>query len=365
MEQNVKISGTQLSMLLFISVTSTITIYVPGYTAKDAKESAWLAASVIPFIFGYLTLWTVNKLGCIFPKLTIFQYSVVIMGKLIGKSVAIGYLLFLLGIDVLVAREFSDFLEVTTLPLTPRIWLLSSIVLLACYGAYKGLEGIARASQFILGIYLLGFVTAILASLVNFKIDRLLPVLEEGLWPVVRGSSAPASWYGEMCLIAMLFPYVNKPKEVKRKGMIALVAITLFVTIDVVVTVGVLGVNLTSAVALPFWTLAKNIDIGDVVQRFESFLLVYWISGIIIKETLIMYLLSMGITQVFSLRNTKAVLSIIALVVVGIAQYILGNSSQVHIILTDYWPYIRMGFELCVPGVLLIFFMLRKKHLGV
>ena len=37
MEQKAKITGTQIAMLMFIFVTSTITIYVPGYTATEAK----------------------------------------------------------------------------------------------------------------------------------------------------------------------------------------------------------------------------------------------------------------------------------------------------------------------------------------
>lgn len=364
MEQKAKVTGTQVSMLLFISVTSTITIYVPGFTAKEAKESAWLAASIIPFAFGYLTLWVVYKLGSSFPKLTIFQYCEVIMGKFIGKGLGIGYILFLIGMDILVAREFSDFLGVTTLPLTPRIWLLTSLVALATYGAYKGIEVIARASQFVLGIYLLGFTVAILGALTNFKVGRLLPIMEDGLLPIIRGSIAPSSWYGEMCLLAMLFPFVNKPMELKRKGIIALVAVTLFVSFDVAVTIGVLGSSLASAFALPFWSMARGIEIGEVFQRLESFLLVFWITGIIIKEALLCYLICLGLTQVFGFKNSTAVLSIKAVFVVYIADFILGNTAQVHIILTDYWPFFRIAFELFIPVFLLLMVKLRKKPLG-
>ena len=364
MEQKAKINGTQVSMLLFISVTSTITIYVPGFTAKEAKESAWLAASIIPFAFGYLTLWVVYKLGSSFPKLTIFQYCEIITGKFIGKGLEIGYILFLLGMVILVAREFSDFLGVTTLPLTPKIWLLTSIVALATYGAYKGLEVIARASQFVLGVYLFGFTIAILGALIYFKLGRLLPVMEEGLLPIIRGSIAPSSWYGEMCLIAMLFPFVDKPKELKRKGIIALVAVTLFVTFDVIVTIGVLGSSLTSTFALPFWSMARGIELGEVLQRLESFLLVFWITGIIIKEALLCYLICLGLTQVFGFKNSTAVLGITSVFVVFIANFILGNTAQVHIILTDYWPYFRISFELFIPVFLLTIFKIRKKSLG-
>ncbi|OLN33089.1 GerAB/ArcD/ProY family transporter [Desulfosporosinus metallidurans] len=364
MEKNAKISGTQVSMLMFVFVSSTIIIYVPGFTAKEAKESAWLAASILPFTFGFITLWVIYKLGSYFPKLTIFQYCEVIMGEFLGKCFGIIYIIFLLVMDVLVLREFSDFLVITTLPLTPRIWLLASIVAVATYGAYKGLEVIVRAVQFILGIYLLGFLLSVLFALTNFEAGRLLPIMEEGLLPIIRGSMAPSSWYGEICLLAMLFPFVNKPVELKRKGFIALFAITLFVTVDVAVTIGVLGSGLTSALAQPFWVVTRSIEIGEVVQRLESFLLVFWISGIIIKATLLSYLICLGLTQVFGWKRLKVVLGISAISELFIAEVLLGNASQVSVILSSYWPPFAMVFELVIPTFLLGIFKVRKKHLG-
>ena len=355
MEQKAKISGTQVATILFIFVTSTITIYVPAFTAKEAKESAWLATSILPFSFGYLTLWVIYKLGNYFPKLTLFQYCEVILGKFLGKGLGIAYIIFLLVMDVLVLREFSDFLIITTLPLTPRLLLLTSIVALATYGAFQGLEVIVRAVQFILSIYLLGFMITVLFALTNFKIGRLLPIMEEGLLPIIRGSMAPASWYGEICILAILFPFVNKPAELKRKGLIALVAITLFVTVDVAITLGVFGSSLSSTLILPFWSMTRSIEIGEVFQRLESFLLVIWITGIIIKATVLSLLIGMGITQVFGLKETKVglVLGITAVSELFIADGLLGNASQVSVILSSYWPPFAMLFELIIPTLLL------------
>ncbi|SPF53745.1 Spore germination protein, amino acid permease [Candidatus Desulfosporosinus infrequens] len=353
MEQKEKITGTQIAMLLFIFVTSTIIIYVPGFAAKDAQESAWLAASIPPLTFGLLTLVVVCKLGSYFPKLTIFQYCEVIMGRFLGKGFGIAYIIFLLVMDVLVLREFSDFLIITTLPLTPRIGLLASAVALASYGAYKGLEVIARAVQFIIGIYLLGFIIVILLALINFEVGRLLPVMEEGLMPIIRGAMAPAAWYGEICILAMLFPYGNKTAELKKKGVITLIAITLFVTADVVVTIGVLGASETCAPTFPFWTLTRSIELSEVAQRLESPLLVIWISGIMIKATLLSYLMGLGLTQLFEWKRIKTALGICAISELLVADVLIGNASQISIILRSYWPPFAMVFELVIPTFLL------------
>ena len=349
-------------MLIFVFITSTLVIYVPAITAEDAKQSAWFAASILPFGFGYLTLLAVFKLGSYFPKLTLFQYSGLIIGKILGKGLGVAFIIFLLVMQVLVLREFADFLAMTTLPLTPRVWVLASIILLATYGAYQGLEVIVRAVQFILGIYVSGFAIAILLALSNFEIGRLLPFMEEGLGPIIRGSIVPSSWYGEIVILAILFPFINKPREIKAKGLMALIAITVFVTIDVVVTLGVLGATLTSSFAVPLWSMVRSVELGDVLQRMESFLLVFWITGVIIKATLLTYLICLGISQVFGFKNSNAILGFIAAFELFITDVALGNSTQIHIILTKYWPPFAMVFELLIPASLLGIVKLRKKH---
>ena len=114
--------------------------------------------------------------------------------------------------------------------------------------------------------------------------------------PIIRGSIAPSSWYGEISLLAVLFPFVNKSKEVKKKGLIALVTITLIATIDVSITIGVFGPELTASYQLPYWSMVRSIEVGEIVQRLESFILVFWIGGIIIKAALLCYLLCLWFT---------------------------------------------------------------------
>ena len=363
-ERNAKISATQVAFLLFILVTSTLLIFVPAITAKEAKQSAWLTTVLIPFIAGYITLWVIYKLGRYFPKLTIFQYCEIILGKFLGKCLAAAFIVYLLVVNILVIREFSDFLNITTLPLTPRLWLVISIIVVATYGAYKGIEVIARASQFILSPYFVIFIICIALVIMDFKLGRLLPIMEEGILPIIRGSIAPTAWYSEICMLAMLFPFVNKPAEIKRKGTIALVAITLFVTMDVAVTIGVLGAKFTSLQIFPFWALIKSIEIREIIQRIEVFVLVIWITGILIKAALVDYLICLGITQVFGLGNTNVILIITAVFQVAVATIVLGNTPQMQVILSSYWPPFGIIFGFVLPISLLIVTRLRKRLLG-
>ena len=119
---------------------ATVILFVPGITAAKAKQSAWLVPLFLPVLTGFTTLWTAWKLGRRFPQNTLVQYSGVLLGKAAGKVVAGAYTLFFLILNVLVIREFSQFLTLTLLPRTPAYILNVAIVLVGCYTAALQLE---------------------------------------------------------------------------------------------------------------------------------------------------------------------------------------------------------------------------------
>lgn len=119
--------------------------------ALDSRQSAWAVFSSAS-LAGFATLVLACKLGQRFPSSTLPEYSEIILGKLIGKIISSGFLLFLLTVNVLSIREFSEFLGLTLSLGTPPIVLNIITVLIAGYSAFQGIEVIARMSQFILPI---------------------------------------------------------------------------------------------------------------------------------------------------------------------------------------------------------------------
>ena len=126
-------------------------------------------------------------------------------------------------------------------------------------------------------------------------------------------------------------------------------------------TLGVLGADLTSKIAVPFWTVARSIEIGEILQRLEVFLLVIWVTGVIIKASLLCYLINLGITQVLGFKKLNLVLGATAVTQLAITNFMLGNASQVSAILGNYWPPFGITFELVIPIFLLGICWLRQK----
>lgn len=78
-----KITGSQLGLLMFAFIVSTILLNVPEVMAKYAKQDAWLA--VFPALStGVISILVMTTLAKRYPGLTIIQYSSRIMGKWLG-----------------------------------------------------------------------------------------------------------------------------------------------------------------------------------------------------------------------------------------------------------------------------------------
>lgn len=350
----------QIAMLIFLTIVSSAILYMPAITAERAKQSAWIA-SMVASLAGFVSLWVIVKLGQRFPQHTLPQYSEIILGKILGKFVGGLYVLYFLVVNILVIRQFSDFLTVTSMPETPGLIFNALIVLIGAYAASKGIEVIARMTQFVLPLFVFTLVFLFALATPNVELGMLQPFLEGGIQPILWGSVVPASWYGEIVVLAILLPMVNRTQEVKRKGALALLAAMIFLTADTLVTLTIFGPNLTGDLLFPFWYLAKYIEIGNYLQRVESLLVYLWMTGIVIKVAVFHYLICLTTTQVLNLKKYKLLSYGVVIVQIMGATFLFKNTSQLSEFLSQNWPPFGLIFEVGLPVILLAIAVIRRR----
>lgn len=351
-------------MLMFLMIMATVILFVPAITAQEAGVSAWMVPLLVPTFAGYLAVWAACKLGERFPGLTLVQYVELLLGKLAGKLLGCLYILFLFILNVLVIREFTAFFSITMMPKTPILVLNLTVVLVGGYAALQGIEVIGRMTQFVLPIFILSFLLLISLVIPDIDLGFLQPLFGEGLMPIVKSSVVPASWYGEIGILVLLLPMVNKPEEVKRKGLISLLAVAGFLTVDTLVTQAVFGPEQTASLMFPFYDVAQFIEIGNFVQRMEILIATLWITGIMVKVALFTYLISLVVSQVCGLKKYRPVVYGLVPLQLMAGTYPAITALNLSQILSKYWPSFALFFEVVVPLCLLIFAFLRKKRLG-
>lgn len=355
-----KISGTQMAILLFLMVTATGVLFVPSITTQRAKQDAWLASLILPFITGLIVLWVVGQLGKRFPSQTLPQYAEVILGKGPGKLLSVGYILFLLFFNVLVIREFGEFVNIAYLSKTPAWALHTVLMLLAWFAAAKGLEVIARLAQFVLPLFITSFSFILLFSIPEVEPARLLPILEGGIRPLLYASIVPASWFGEVVVLLFFLPQINQPHEVLPLGGWALLAMALFFTLDTLATISVFGPDLSGAFTFPFWSLSRYIQLRGI-ERIDAFIVLIWVSGVVIKSALGFYVLNVAVAQLFKNVSYRKILFPAAVVQGAAVFWFNVDTFQLMEILAMVWPLVSLMFELVLPLGLLGWTIVTRK----
>jgi len=348
-------------VLLYIIIMISGLLLMPGLTAEKAKQSAWIAIALAS-LPSFFCLWIVWKLGKRFPNNTLPEYAEIILGKALGKVVGGAYILFFLLVNILSVCEFSEFLTVCFMPQTPAIALNAILVLIGAYAVLKGIEVIARAAQFVFPLFMISLLILFVSVLPAVKLGKLLPFLEGGIKPVIWGSIPSIFVYGEIIVLAILLPMVNKPEEIKRKGAFALLTVAIFLSAGMMFTLMIFGSNLSGDLLFPFWYLSKYIEFGSYLQRVEGLILLLWMIGMIIKIAIFYYLTCFSTAKTLGLKSYKPVIYPMALIYLPAATFLFRNTAEFRQFLELYWPYLGSIFELVLPLILLFVAVIRKKQ---
>ncbi|WP_348980702.1 GerAB/ArcD/ProY family transporter [Dehalobacter sp. UNSWDHB] len=358
-----RISGTQTAMLLFIVMTSTAILFIPGLTATTTKQNAWLVSLGAGILtFGVLIISA--KLAQRFPGLTIAEYLPLIVGKIGGKALAVSYILFFTVLNILVVRETSEFLTVSALFGTPGIPINLVFVLICWYSAQKGIEVIARMNQFILPLFVFAYLMACILAIPKADPSSLIPILEDGISAVMQNIWIPVQWYGEIAVLLMLIPLMNKPQEVLKKASYAVISTMLLLTFGSLAVLTVLGADVAGQMIFPIWFTVKTIEYGNYIQRVELLALPLWLTGIMVKSSLLFYVTILAARQSVSRKHPKLIAASVMVIVFSGASFLIPNTMALLEFLTTYWPSISLLFEVVLPLLLLAITLIRKKKGG-
>ncbi len=361
MKDKGKISPAQLRILMVIAILGTIVLFLPTLVAAAAKQDGWL--SIIAGVAGgYAGAVVVLALGKRFPNQSIIEYSEVILGKFLGKTVSLILILYLILLNLIIIREFGEFLVLAIMPSTPITVFIVVILLLAVYASAGGLEVIARTNEIFftptIAVILLIFALAVK----DFDPGNFLPVLENGPVPVLKGAMPSLAFFGEIFLITFLYPKVNNPGQIPKVTYQALAIVGGIMVLDMIAVLAVFNPEKAARLVLPSLTIAKNIRVAQFIEHLEALVVFIWISGVFIKITIFLYVTALATNQWLGLNRQRLLNWPLAAILAPLAVYFFPNSlALAKFIEKASFPYLY-SFEIGIPLLLLIVAAMRGKR---
>ncbi|MBS4030145.1 MAG: endospore germination permease [Clostridiales bacterium] len=359
-----KISPRQAGELMFITLLATVILLVPEITADLAGHDAWLA-TFVGSLFGLLTVGIIAWLGLKHPGKTIYQYAESVLGKYPGKLVGLAYVWIFLHLAAMVVRQFGDFLTTSFMVLTPLSVFNISLTALAALAVIMGLEVITRMSEFIILLVVSFLLLVITLSIGNWELNQLLPFMKDGIMPVLRGAIVPAAFHGEIVVLAVLIPFLTRPKAAFLSGTAAVTASALLLTMAVVGTLAVFGPELTTSFRFPIHLFVRSINIGKVLTRFEVVVMVTWVAGVFIKISVLYYCAALGTAQVFGLSEYRSTVLPLGVLITALSVLLFEDIAELVSFLAQAWPRFSISvYFFGLPFLLLLVTVIREKIFG-
>ena len=359
MIRKANISSKQAILLIVGTIFSTMLLYLPSFIFSIAKQDSWISVLIV-ILFGILVGNINARLGERFPAQTIIQYAPAIIGKILGKITGLIMIFSFILLTAIIVREFAGVISSIFMTETPLYVFILSPILLAAYTSSQGLEVLARANEITLQILIIILFFIIVMSIPSIDFDNITPVLEQGIYPVIKGVYPATIFFGEIFIISMLFPYFNKPREGRKIAFWGVTGAGLL--LFVLMVAGILVFNCeASRIQFLALALARRVSVAEVIERLDPLIMLTWMGGLFIKTSVFYYISVAGLTQWLNLKSTRPIILIMGVVIGVMAKYLWPNSLTLIHELEYTYPTILTPLQIGIPLLLLLIAIIRGK----
>lgn len=358
-----KISAIQLSFILIANRVGIMTVFLPSIWATQNSRDTWIS-SLLSGLVGMAITYVIVTLAKRHSKQTLIQICITLFGKWIGGFLSILYLSYFLNLSFIIMRELAEILNTALMPETPIQVFIIYVILAMAFSVNRGLEAIARTFMIITPISVVSLLIILILLTNEFHLELLKPIAENGWVPIIMGSIVPASLFGEVILVPMLFPYVEDQDKVLPYSMFAILIGTLLLIALNVAVMSIFGPVEATNLTLPVYSLVRMISIGHFLERIEAIMVAIWIGLLFLKICIFLYVGVLGTGQWLRLKRTKFLIIPFSGAVLILSYTSFKNLSEFKYFITpQHFGAYSLMLEFFIPCILLVisFYQRRKR----
>ncbi|MFC5653224.1 endospore germination permease [Paenibacillus solisilvae] len=355
-----KISAFQMAFLMFPTTVSTGVLLVPSISERLAGRDMWMTP-LIGSIAGYLIVYVAITLHKLYPQKTLVEYSVQIVGLIPGKIIGAAVLLFFLHMNAVIVRQYGEFLVGNFLPQTPLLVVMASMLLVCSYTIRGGIEAMARSSQLIAPLVLVLITMLSLLLLPDMDFHKMLPVLENGIVPVLKGSIVLQSWNSAFFLITFVLPSLKDPEKAMKWGMISVFSVMLTLLLASFVCLFMFG-DRTSEMLYPLMSAARYISFADFFEHLEAIVMAIWVMGNFIQMIVFYYGVVLGTAQLLNLKDFRPLVIPVNFLILLLGLWISPNLAVLSKYLGTLIPFETFFMRFLIPVLLLFIAWIRRSN---
>ncbi|MGD6843514.1 GerAB/ArcD/ProY family transporter [Bacillus infantis] len=345
-----------LSQLLTLVINFLLGSAIVIGVGKEAEQDSWIAmlvSTVLGLGIAYFFYFLVSRL----PGKNLYEIMEHCFRRIFVLPVAFLYVIYFVYISSRVVRDFGELIASAILPHTPIEMISLTVALTMGYILYLGIEVLGRTSE-IFSPYVVVFVlllTIFLLGSGSIEFGRIEPVLGEGILPVAKTvfPSLLVFPFGELIAFTVILGMVGNFKYVKRVTLMGTAIAGLLLTHAVILMIITLGTDAMVRSNFPMLSAARQVSIGDFIERIDALVVFIMMLGILIKGSVFLYAALKGMEYIFKLPYRyyalpmSTVVSLFAILIsVNFADHL-----EEGLVIVPYFVHLPMQFG--IPSILL------------
>lgn len=357
MEKRPAISVSQLFCLLFIS-RMVVSMTYGNILIGDSEIWDHLISAPISMILTWIILIPIYVLFVMDKKMNVLDNLRELCGR-IGICIISIYILYFLLISFHTVSVFEKFIFNAINPPISVPFLTALLLFSSCYGAYKGIEAISRASGLIFVFTVFAMIFFLISLISSIEPINYKPLMFKGNESVFEGIKLLISQSSCVPAMAVLLPMA---KGNHKKGIIIWnTGVYLVFASLIMLVVGTMG-DFSQTQLFPVYTAAGIGKFGSF-KHLDSLYLGIWISGIFIKLSLFLMLAGEGVKKIWGEQARKRSILIFGFLISVMSFF----SDKLELLsspfMTSFLIWFLIIISVIIPIVLIII-RLRKKKRG-
>ncbi|WP_156043118.1 GerAB/ArcD/ProY family transporter [Paenibacillus sp. UNC451MF] len=351
----------QIIMIIMASVGLFDHVILIPVILDIAGRDAWISTvfTALPFMVWILIIYWIMKRSGQQPLLEWVQETA---GRSVSLILRISFIICYMFVVLITVKDTVTWAASSYLPETPMILLSLLLVCLCYFSARSGINSIAITAGILLPfIVILGFFV-MSANIPNKDYSRLLPVMEYGVEPLLRGMIYAGSGFSELFVILMFQHHISHKMRWWQLVLLGFI-ITILTLGPITGSIAEFGPVESAKHRYPAFEQWRLVVIHQYIERVDFFSIYQWFAGAFVRVSLSMYIL--GELSPFKGKTNKSIfLMLLSVVILFITNLPIGDIVFYDWLKYIYLPYSLVAYLLLTCILCVVAFMTKKRRLS-
>ncbi len=316
-------------------------------------QDAWIAL-LLALAAGSILVLVYARIISLFPEMDLYDIAQAVFGDIIGKIIIALMTWYAIHLSAIVIRLISEFVKIVTLQETPELPIMITLLVVAGYLAFSGIETLGKWAMFVLPLYLVILLYIMILSTTEIKISNVLPVMEHSVTALGNASLRIfTTTFGGTVLFLTFADSIKKSDNPYKIYLYGIFIATVVLVLVFLLGIMVLGVPMVENSYFPSYRAARMINIGDFLSRIEMIISYNFILAGIAKISICVLAAVKGVKKLFNIKKNGSVLFILSILMLAISIFEFSSVMELFNF-TDVFQYYVLPFQVVIPIMLWI-----------